>query len=252
MTLSYRQPVRMEWNLGSSYSAQLMTKLLQLSPRSFTYKTIKAGQQLYREGTPCSALYCVTSGTVKLRKTSHDGRSLLLTIAGPGELIGEPRTFSDISGSATFHRSSAMAVVDTIVAVLYHNDFEQLISQDCEAAYLFGKTMANKRLIAESKLRDLLNVPKLSALASCLIRLGNSFGVTSATGIKIDVKLTHTELGEMIGATRESVNRLLATLREQDTIGASRGLIVIESPQELRKLAGCPECPACADEVCQI
>lgn len=252
MTLSYRQPVRMEWNLGSNCSAQLITRLLQLSPHSFTYRTIKAGQPLYREGTPCSALYCICSGTVKLRKTSHDGRSLLLTIAGAGELLGEPRSFSDSPVSSTFHRSSAMAVVDTVVAVLYHNDFEQFISQDCEAAYLYGKTMANKRLIAESKLRDLLNAPKLSALASCLIRLGNSFGITSANGLKIDVKLTHTELGEMIGATRESVNRLLAALKTQDTIGASRGLIVIRRPQDLRKMAGCPECPVCEDEVCQI
>lgn len=252
MALSSPHFARTQWNLGNSYSARLMKRLLQLSPSSFTYKNVKANQPLFREGTPCCAIYCVCSGSIKIRKTTNEGRTLLLTIAGPGELIGEPYAFSDSTSEAAAHRSSAQAAEDTTVAVLYHSDFEMLITQDSEAAYLFARVMANKQQIAESKLRDLLHAPKLSALASCLLRLGNSFGVATASGIKIDVKLTHSELGEMIGATRESVNRLLAALKDQETIGASRGSIVIERAQDLRRLAGCPDCPACSDEICRI
>ncbi|MFF2480200.1 Crp/Fnr family transcriptional regulator [Paenibacillus sp. NPDC058071] len=250
MTLQVRQSARTEWNLGASHSAKLINRLLELSPGSFTYKPVKAGQLLYREGAPCCAVYCICSGSVKLRKTSSDGKSLLLTIAGPGEIVGEMQ--GDPDEEPLFHFSSAQAAQDTIVAILYHTDFDMLVAHDAEAAYLFGKAMAGKRRIAESKLRDLVNAPKLTALSSCLLRLGNSFGVTSSTGVRIDVKLTHSELGEMIGATRESVNRLLAALKEQGTIGASRGRIVIQREQDLRQIAGCPDCPGCPAEVCRI
>lgn len=278
MAIAYKQaaltaqqkPKPSDFKLGNSFSTRLFLKIAAFSPGSINYKIIKAGQLCYREGARCEALYVVCRGYLKLKRTTASGEEMLVTVASPGDLIGEfslagaenagqaPIGYGAFNNSAAmnnevlYHRNSALATEDTVIAAIHPDDFDMLVRHDSEAAYLFAMWMVQREQISQSKLRDTLSVPKQTALASYLLRLSNSFGFPVATGTRIQVKLTHAELGELIGATRESVNRMLHAFKEQGIIGASRGYLIIEKEDKLKELTGCPECPACPVAICRV
>ncbi|WP_231571063.1 Crp/Fnr family transcriptional regulator [Gordoniibacillus kamchatkensis] len=114
------------------------------------------------------------------------------------------------------------------------------------------KWMSLQHRTTQSKFRDLMLFGKPGALASTLIRLCNSYGVATKDGIRIDAKLTNTELADFIGATRESVNRMLSDLKKDGIIDMSGGHLVVKSLAELKSICQCPSFPACPREICRI
>ena len=210
-------------------------------------KKCKAGAYLFWEGDEANSIYWVRKGLIKLRKSTNEGKDLLLSIAQPNDLI------ADIDAWDTTHRYSAEAINDVEVGVISRLQLELLMSRSGEFAYRFAMWMSHIQRQTESKLRDLLMGSKNVALASTLIRLSNSFGVMQPDGILIDIKLTNSELAELAGTTREGVNRLLGTMKAEGVIEqTSGGTIRICSLEKLTQIAGCPTCPACPVEICRI
>ncbi|MFC5531427.1 Crp/Fnr family transcriptional regulator [Cohnella yongneupensis] len=212
-----------------------------------TPKRAKAGSCLFWEGEPTGKLIYIRAGKVVLRKTTEDGKSLILSILQAGDLIGEMGGAID-----TVHGYSAEVMDNAELGILTWKDLEALLAAHGDIAVPFMNWMALNRRVSESKLRDLLLFGKPGALASTLIRLANSYGIACADGIRISLKLTNTELAEFIGTTRESVNRMLNAMKDEGTIDMQPGRIVIRNLSALRQLAGCPDCPACPKEVCSI
>ena len=210
-------------------------------------KRAKAGTVLFWEGEPCGKLIYVRSGKVMLRKTTEDGKSLILSILQAGDLIGE------LDGSrGVVHGYSAEVMDNAELGIIAWKDIDMLLVQHSDLALPFMNWMALNHRVTESKLRDLLLFGKPGALASTLIRMANSFGIAQEDGIRINLKLTNTEMAEFIGTTRESVNRMLNGLKEDGTIDMQGGRIVIRDLNALKKICGCPECPACPGNVCCI
>ncbi|PZD95479.1 Crp/Fnr family transcriptional regulator [Paenibacillus sambharensis] len=206
-----------------------------------------AGAYLFWEGDPADSVYLVRKGLVKLRKSTDDGKDLLLSILQPNDLL------ADIDAWDTTHRYSAQAMEAVEVGVVSRLQLELLMSKSGEFAFRFAMWMSLMHRLTESKLRDLLMLGKQGALASTLIRLSNSFGIVTEEGILIDIKLTNTEMAELVGTTRESVNRMLGALKDDGVIQvAGGGMIRILQIDELRSIAGCPDCPACPKEMCRI
>ncbi|WP_027085941.1 Crp/Fnr family transcriptional regulator [Cohnella panacarvi] len=210
-------------------------------------KRAKAGTVLFWEGEPCNKLIYVRSGKVMLRKTTEDGKSLILSILQAGDLIGELG-----GGHGVAHGYSAEVVDNAELGIIAWKDIDMLFVQHSDLALPFMNWMALNHRVTESKLRDLLLFGKPGALASTLIRMANSFGVVQEDGIRINLKLTNTEMAEFIGTTRESVNRMLNGLKEEGTIDMQGGRIIIRDLGALKKIGGCPECPACPGNVCCI
>jgi CRP/FNR family transcriptional regulator len=112
------------------------------------------------------------------------------------------------------------------------------------------KWMGLMQRTTQSKFRDLMLFGKTGALASTLIRLTNTCGEKSEDGsIKLAIKLTNTDLANMIGTTRESVNRLLSTYKEEGVISYEQGQIIIHDLLYLKSIVNCPNCPP---EICRI
>lgn len=212
-----------------------------------TPKRAKAGTVLFWEGEPCGNLIYVRSGKVMLRKTTEDGKSLILSILQTGDLIGEMG-----GGRGVVHGYSAEVMDNAELGIIAWKDIDMLLVQHGDLALPFMNWMALNHRVTESKLRDLLLFGKPGALASTLIRMANSFGVAGEDGIRINLKLTNTEMAEFIGTTRESVNRMLNGLKEEGTIEMQGGRIIIRDLHALKKICGCPECPACPGNVCCI
>ncbi|MNE86560.1 Anaerobic regulatory protein [compost metagenome] len=90
---------------------------------------------------------------------------------------------------------------------------------------------------------------KPGALCSLLIRLSNTYGVPDGDEIRIEKKFNNSEMAELIGATRESVNRMLSDMRKDDLIYIEHGTIVIKDIEALRDVCKCESCPV---QICRI
>ncbi|RBW68805.1 Crp/Fnr family transcriptional regulator [Bacillus taeanensis] len=208
---------------------------------------VKAGTFLFWEGDTAEKLYYVCSGRIKLRKSTEDGKSLMLSILNKGDLVGEYGGHGE-----TIYSCSAEVSENAEIGVIKVKDLEEILAHSGQFAVEFMKWLGVNYRKNESKFRDLLLYGKAGALASTLIRLSNTYGGKSKDGIKLNIKLTNAELADFIGTTRESVNRLLNAWKEEGTITVEGGKIVILCLETLRSVCNCPACPVCPVEVCRI
>ncbi|QGG55078.1 Crp/Fnr family transcriptional regulator [Paenibacillus sp. B01] len=212
-----------------------------------TERRVEEGSFLFWEGEPADKLYFILSGKVKLRKSTEDGKEFILSILQEGDLTGGPE-----AGRQSVYGFSAEAAREARIGVIAWKELEALLLSSGELAVRWMNGMALQQRIAESKFRDLLLYGKPGALASTLIRLSNSYGRLRPNGLEIGLRLTNAELAEFIGTTRESVNRMLASMKDEGIVSVKGGLITIADLPALRRLCGCPSCPACPKEVCRI
>lgn len=210
-------------------------------------KKVEAHKYLFWEGDTTGKLYYVRSGRVKLTKTTEDGKTINLSIQRQGDLIGA----LDMTGSGVYGYS-AEAIEDAEFGVIQEKDLEILLHRHGDFAVAYTRWMAQQHMTTQSKFRDLLLFGKPGALASTLIRLCNTCGVVTKDGIRLTMKLTNTELGDFIGATRESVNRMLSELKSDGIIDIEGGFIIVKTLKELKAICQCPSFPACPREICRI
>ncbi len=207
----------------------------------------KEGSTLFWEGDAADKLFYVKSGQVKVYKTTEDGKELILYILQKGDFFGELGGFSQL-----FYSFNGIVTKDADIGVVQASDLEVLVYQNGEFALDFMRWMGLMHRTTQSKFRDLLLYGKPGALASTLVRMTNSYGQSHKDGIKIGLKLTNTELSQFIGTTRESVNRMLSSLKDEDVIDYDKQHIVVKNITQLRCMAGCPSFPACPKEICRI
>jgi len=209
---------------------------------------VSAGGFLFWEGDEAGHVYYIRSGRVKLRKSTEDGKEYIYSILQAGDLICELQ-----GGQENLAYGYTAEVTDPAeVGVIPLPDLEALMRRDSELSFAFMNWIAFHHRVTQSKFRDLLLFGKPGALASTLIRLSHSFGVAEAYGIRIDLKLTHAELADFIGATRESVNRMLNEFKEKEIVDFRYGKIIIRRLRALQDICQCGTCPGCPKEICRI
>ncbi|MDO7905884.1 Crp/Fnr family transcriptional regulator [Paenibacillus sp. JX-17] len=211
------------------------------------HRKVRAGATILREGERAGELYLIQSGNIQLRKTTEDGKEMILFIHQKGDLIGD---FSELDGVGSLY--TAEVLTNGSLGVIRVTDLQNLLSREGQMAVQLMKWMGDQQRIQQSRLLDLLLQDKTGALASTLIRASNSFGIPLEQGIMINMKLNHTILGELIGATRECVCRMLVNLREQGTIEVADGRLIICDLEKLRHLCGYPGAEEDSAGVCRL
>ncbi|RKD21685.1 transcriptional regulator [Ammoniphilus oxalaticus] len=200
---------------------------------------------LYLDGDQAKHLYFIRTGSVKISKTTLEGKELTLYICKPGELIGELALFqSDLTYTTT-----AMLLEAGTIGVIERIALEELLSNNGRFAVEFMKWMGIAYRRNQSKFRDLVLLGKQGALYSTLIRMTNTYGIPVDNGVQIDLALTNKDLASFIGATRESVNRMLNELRKNKVIDIDNGFITIYNITFLKQFL---ECDGCPEDICHI
>lgn len=207
-------------------------------------KQAEKGSYLFWEGDSADKLYYIISGRVRTTKTSDGGRTLTMYLHQTGDLFGQMDPFKD-----SLHTFSAEVTEDSKIGIIQRKDLEVLLWQNGDLAVEFMKWMGLMHRLTQTKFRDLMMFGKTGALCSLLIRLSNSYGVVKGQEIFIDMKINNTEMADMIGATRESVNRMLSDLKKDDIIEYRDGHIVIKDLRYLRDVCQCENCPK---EICRM
>lgn len=207
-------------------------------------KHVEKGDYLFREGDSANKLYYVIKGGVRLNKLTETGKSFILYLHQAGDLFGQMDPFQH-----SLHSFSAEVTTDCKIGVIQRKDLEVLLWQHGDLAIEFMKWMGLMHRMTETKFRDLMMYGKPGALCSLLIRLSNSYGVPDGKHTLIDYKINNTEMADMIGATRESVNRMLNDMRKEEAVELHNGHIVIKDINYLRDICHCENCPL---EICRM
>ncbi|WP_438434491.1 Crp/Fnr family transcriptional regulator [Gorillibacterium sp. sgz500922] len=203
------------------------------------------GSHLYWEGDLADKLFYLKSGRVKITKSTDEGKELILYMHQSGDMLGQIDPFHN-----SRQAFSATALEECTVGLLQQSDLEILIWQHGELAIDFMKWMGLTHRVTQAKFRDMVMYGKPGALCSTLLRLAHTYGrKTENGGLMITKKLTHSELSDMIGATRESVNRMLNDLRKKDAVDYDNGYIVVKNEEFLQTICHCESCP---NAVCRV
>ncbi|MBD8497788.1 Crp/Fnr family transcriptional regulator [Paenibacillus arenosi] len=223
------------------FSEQNRERLMEISKE----RTYPEGSHLFWEGDAADKLYFLKSGRVKVTKSTDEGKELILYMYHAGDIVGQVDPFH-----ASKHSFTAEVLEECEVAVIEQRDLELVICQHCDFSLDFMKWMSVHHRLTQTKVRDLMLYGKPGALCSTLIRLSNTYGEDLKDGgILINKKVTHTDLSNMIGATRESVNRMLSDLRKKNVLEYDNGMIIIRELEHLQEVCHCEMCPKA---ICRI
>ncbi len=168
------------------------------------------GKVLFAEGDPGDRLYIVTEGKIKLGRTSSDGRENLLAVLGPGEMFGELSLFDP--GPRT---STATALTDARVVGLGHDDLQPWLTGRPEVAGQLLRALAQRLRRTNENRADLVFSDVPGRVAKALLDLARRFGVQTGDGIHVTHDLTQEELAQLVGASRETVNKALADFQHR-------------------------------------
>ncbi len=178
---------------------------------------LERGDILFREGDQGDTLYVIGEGKVKLGRTSTDGRENLIAILGPGEMFGELSLFDP--GPRTM---TATAVAETQLMGLGNESLTSLLTGRPEVAKALLAALAKRLRRTNEHLADLVFTDVPGRVAKALLDLANRFGRPVEEGVLVAHDLTQEELAQLVGASRETVNKALADF-------ATRGWIKLEA-----------------------
>jgi CRP/FNR family transcriptional regulator, cyclic AMP receptor protein len=179
--------------------------------------TIAKGDVLFHEGQLGDQMYIISEGKVKLGHTAPDGRESILAILGPGELLGELSLFDPGPRTAT-----AVALTDLTALGLGHQALRPWLTGRPEVAESLLQALAQRLRRTNEALADLVFSDVPGRVAKALLELGDKFGQQMPDGTHVTHDMTQEELAQLVGASRETVNKALADF-------ASRGWIKLES-----------------------
>ena len=198
----------------------------RLVPRRFGVDQI-----IFHHGDPGGLLYIITVGKVKISHSTPDGQEALLAILGAGDFFGELALLDEFPRSAT-----AEAMEQTEALTLHRDDFINHISQNPEFAYQVMRTLAKRIRHLNDQLSDVFFLDLNGRLARTLLNLAENHGRPISEGTLIDIALTQTDLAEMTGATRVSVNKTLGRFRKARWVRVRGKHLILLDPNALRNL----------------
>ena len=166
---------------------------------------IAKGSILFKEGDDGEHLYIIIDGKLKLGTSSGDGRENLLSILGPGEMFGELSLFDP--GPRT---STATAVTDAKLLSLSHEKVIPWLRENPEVSLQLLTRLSQRLRRTNEAVGDLVFSDVPGRVAKALIDLGDRFGKTTPEGLLVNHDLTQEELAQLVGASRETVNKALA------------------------------------------
>jgi CRP/FNR family transcriptional regulator, cyclic AMP receptor protein len=190
------------------------------------------GDVLFREGDTGDRVYVVIDGKVKLGRTSSDGRENLLAILGPGQMFGELSLFDPGPRSAT-----VTAVTDTVLLSLANEDMLTWLTGRPEVARGLLLQLGQRLRRSNDTLADLVFSDVPGRVAKALLDLSTRFGVPSEEGVRVAHDLTQEELAQLVGASRETVNKALADFAGRGWLRLEQRSVVILDLERLRRRA---------------
>jgi CRP-like cAMP-binding protein len=216
-------------SLFSKLSDRELDALVQVS----RVEKLRARQELCHKGDPGSQVYLISKGRLKATTTSAEGGEVVFSIMAPGEVCGELALLCGGRRTATI-----TAIDDAELIVLDRREFLPFLRAQPEAAIKLLEVLAERQLRLSELVEDttFLNLP--ARLAKKLVSLSRAYGRETPDGIRIDLKLSQTEIGDLVATSRESINKQIKSWSEDGLASMKAGIVTIHRIDDLEALAG--------------
>lgn len=199
---------------------------------TMTQVQLGRGEILFYEGDPGDRLYVILEGKVKLGRASGDGRENLLAVLGPGEMFGELSLFDPGPRNAT-----ATAVADTTLIGLGTDDLGSWLDGRPDVSRQLLRALARRLRRTNEALADLVFSDVPGRVAKALLDLSERFGHPTDDGLRVAHDLTQEELAQLVGASRETVNKALADFASRGWLRLEARAVVLLDIERMRRRA---------------
>ena len=194
--------------------------------------TYPKGATLFMEGQPTRGVFILCTGQVKLSTSSADGKTLILRIAEPGEVLGLPAT---ITGNP--YELTADVVEPSQTNFISRAEFLSFLREHGDAALRVAQQLGETYHSAIAEMRNIgLSHSASEKLARFLLE--STAGETNGKdGIRVKLTLTHEEIAQMIGASRETVTRMFADFKKKQLLEVKGSTLIIKNKAKLASIA---------------
>lgn len=194
-------------------------------------RRFSAGQVIFHHGDPGGLLYIIRKGKIKITYSTLDGQEALLAILGTNDFFGELALLDEAPRSAT-----AEALETTEALTLHREDFIHFIRNNPDFSLHVLQTLSQRIRNLNNQISDIFFLDLPARLARVLLNLAEQHGVQTPQGIYIEIALTQTDLAEMTGATRVSINKALGRFRREQWILVKGRKFIILNPVAMQNL----------------
>jgi CRP-like cAMP-binding protein len=213
----------------------------ELSDAELTILAQRVRQRRYKEGDtifhrhdPGIALYVIVSGKVKIHNETPDGSDCIIAILDAGEFIGELAVIDGQERSA-----DATTLAPTELLMLTRDDLHDILQRYPRIGLCLLTTLTGRLRRTTDDYLAFSTLDINGRLAMQLLRLADQHGIVTGTGVRIDLKLTQTDLGSLVGASRESVNKVIGYFKLQGWISVDeKSQITVKDRASLNRLCG--------------
>jgi len=211
---------------------QLEDKELEALLACTTTKKLAAREELFRKGDPGNQLYGILEGRLKIWAAGADGKEVVFGYYGPGEVIGEIALLDQNPRSA-----SCAAMEPTRLLTLHRRDLLPFLEKHPLVTIQLAAVLAARLRRLSEHTEDALFLTLPSRLAKKLLQLADSYGQEGPAGLLIDIRLPQQELADLVGTTRESINKQLRAWEEDGIVRLERARVTLVRRAALEDLA---------------
>jgi len=212
--------------------ADISAEALQPLLPNIKIGTYRPRQVIYLPGDRAQGVHFLTSGRIKVSKVTRDGKELTLAYRTEGDFFGEPCL---LDGGPREEMAEAM---DASVTVEVERELlDQLLRANGTAAYKFARALIARRKDLEARVEQLIFKDVGSKLAELLLTLGHDHGIADERGLVVGLKITHQEMANLIGSTRETVSLTLSQFKRKGLIQTEGRKVILADQEGLRALA---------------
>lgn len=206
-------------------------RALEIAAGAMQRRTYEAQTTVFQEGDVGEALYVLGAGLVKLSKIDLGGHEKTLAILQPPEFFGEMALLGEPARSAT-----AMTLSEVEAYLLFNDDFRKLMEQYPTISLNLTATLARRLRGMDDEAQILSYKDAQGRVSYVLLRLYRAGVIDLAEGGTALVRLTHQELANLAGTSRETVTRALKALEGEKVIKTRPKEIIISDPQGLEEI----------------
>jgi len=189
---------------------------------------IQKGQFIFREGDPADWFHIVQHGNVKCVKSTPEGREVTLKVLMPGDLFCcEASAFSGVS-----HPGCARSMGEGTVIKIHRKTMLEVIQRNPEAAVSIINYLSHRLRESQDNAKAFALDRAEQRVAALLVNLAERSGIQESNGIRISVRLTHQDLADMAGLTKETTSRILSRFKKDNLIaGHGKQLLILHLPR---------------------
>jgi CRP/FNR family transcriptional regulator, cyclic AMP receptor protein len=201
----------------------------------FVLRAYRKNQVIFLEEDTGSYMYIVIAGKVKVTKSTPGGKETLLAIHRAGDFFGEMALLDGKTSPAT-----VSAIEDCKIVSISRTDFNNLLMHNEKIIHQIIQVLCGRLRQVWGQIQSLNYSSADSRIRSGILQLAKRHGVPDARGIIVDLKITHQELAEMVGTSRETVTRTLARLQKLGILIIDARRIIVLDAKSLDPISGKP------------